>query len=131
MLIINFDIHEGEFANWFKDKYAADTRSTKNWQGRKWVLVHNQEGDTHPMFKCFITSVEDSNPGFKIQWCEGSSFTDQFKGKFVGVLFGREQFQANDGKLLFSTKPSRFLAVQNVREGKFEIPADKMLNTYA
>jgi hypothetical protein len=133
MLKINLDIAEGEQKDYYSNDYKRNTKENKKWGCTVYQLIYDTEGKTSRGFKTFITSVEESNNGFKASW--GDTFSASFKGKLIGGIFGREQYLDKDGHPKFSTKCFNFRSVETIRKG-VEIPADKMLynspasNTY-
>lgn len=129
MIKIAIDIAEGDEKGRFMESYKADTREFKNWPNSAVVyqLTEDQNGNTHGRFKQFTDCVIDSNNGFEIKW--GKEFGACFKEKLIGVVFSREQYEdQRDGKLRWSTKPQFFKTIQEIRDGKFKVPEDKLLN---
>jgi len=124
MLKINLDIAEGEQKDYYAALFRGDTRENKKWGCIVYQLTHDSEGNTHRGLKTFITAVENSNSGFKIVW--GDSFCQTLKGKLVGGVFGREQYENRDCELKFSTKCSQFRSVESIKKG-VEVPEDKFL----
>lgn len=125
MIVVALDICEGDYKGYYEQSYRADTRQDKKWGCNVFQLTETPDGKCSPGFKTFITSVEKSNPGFATVW--GDGFCAAFKGKLVGGLFGREQYQKNDGSLAWSTKCIAFRSVDTIRNGEFAIPEDKPL----
>lgn len=128
MIKIALDIAEGDEKGRFMEIYKSDTREFKKWPASAVVyqLTEDKDGNTHGRFKQFTNCVVDSNAGFEIEW--GKMFGSCFKGKLVGVLFGREQYKSQqDGKLRWSTKPQFFKTVDEIRRGDFKTPEDKPL----
>lgn len=128
MIKIALDIAEGDEKGRFMESYKSDTREFKKWPASAVVyqLTEDKDGNTHGRFKQFTNCVVDSNTGFEIEW--GKMFGTCFKGKLVGVLFGREQYKSQqDGKVRWSTKPQFFKTVDEIRKGDFKIPEDKPL----
>lgn len=125
MLKIFLDIAEGEQANYYAEQYKTDSRVEKKWGCIVYQLVEDKDGNTNRGLKTFITSVEKSNKGFTVAW--GDNFAACLKGKLVGGVFGREQYQNNKGELKFSTKCVNFRSVDAIKAG-VEVPADKFLN---
>lgn len=120
-LMIFFDIAEGEYKGHYEQIYKADTREDKKWLGSKVQCV---EDKALTFFKGFITSIENSNPGFKFNWdADGNEKTLENK-KFGGV-FQREQYSAN-GTLRFSTKLIEYRSVESIRKG-IKPPPDKLV----
>lgn len=110
---------------YFAAKYRADTRADKKWGCVMYQLVYDDQGATNRGFKTFVTSVEESNPGFKVAW--GAAFESCLKDKRVGAIFREEEYEKNDGTIGKSTKPFAFRSVATIKEG-VEIPEPKLLN---
>lgn len=126
MLEISLDIAEGEQKDYFAQSYKADTRENKKWGCVVYQLVKDNEGNTNRGFKSFITSVENSNSGFKVAW--GNNFSACFKGKLIGGVFGREQYINTYNETKFATKCVQFRSIEAIRNG-VEIPEDKLLSS--
>lgn len=129
MIKISLDIAEGQYKDYFANQYRANTRADKKWSYSAIInqLVYDTSGNnsTNRGFKTFVTSVCESNQGFNVAW--GDGFAACFKNRLVGVLFGREEYIGTDGKSHWSTKALNFRSVKTIRDGGFEIPADKPL----
>lgn len=121
-LIIAFDIVEGDNKDFYKKKFDEDTRLDKKWPSNG-IYRQMLEGDkAMGYFKGMITALEASNPNFKWDWDES-----KLKDLKFGGIFGREQYEANDGSHKFSTKLRFIRSVEKIKNGEFEIPADKLL----
>lgn len=127
MIIISLDIAEGEYANYFANSYKSDNRPDKKWGCNMYQLVYDpvNKNNTNKSFKTFITAVCDSNPNFNIAW--GNAFCNCFKDKLVGCVFRREEYRGTDGNKHFYPKPYQFRRINAIRDGKFKIPEDKLL----
>ena len=125
MLVIDLDIAEGPEKDRFRNEYLSDTRSPKKWGCKANQLVYDNDGNTNKGFKTFITSAQNSNPGFNVAW--GGGFCESLKGKLIGGVFGREQYINSKGESKFITKCQQFRSVETVRAG-IEPPEDKLLN---
>lgn len=124
-LHVSLDIAEGPEANRFTNEYRADTRQDKKWGCIFRQTITTKDGGTSPFFKGLITAIEESN-GMTVNWTEDpNAFAAQFKGKLVGVIFGREEYQKQDGTTAWSTKPQLCMPVAKIRAGEFTVPADK------
>lgn len=123
-IAISMDIAEGKQANYYANKFQNDTRENKKWGCTVFQLVLDNEGGTNPFFKTFIESVEKSNPGFQVQW--GANFGEQFTGKLVGGVFGREEYINGNNESKFAIKCVNFRTVEQVKAG-VPVPKDKML----
>lgn len=124
MIKVSLDIAEGKQANYYSNQYKNNTKADKKWGCIVYQLVLDAEGNTNKGFKTFIDAVEKSNTGFVTQW--GANFGDQFKGKLIGGVFGREQYKNANQELKFATKCMSFKTVEQIRKG-VPVPKDKLL----
>lgn len=98
MVVVSFDFAKGDKqAGYFMEAFKNDIRPEKKWpnQAMQYILTEDENGDCSRSFKTFLTCVEHSNAGFTTQWVD--NFGEQFKGKFVGGVFG-PQMDYYDGK---------------------------------
>ena len=126
VLVISFDIAEGEYKDFFSKQYRENTREDKKWKGN-FRLTVPQEGNQYfegqkRTFGNAIWAIEESNPGYHWDWIEAA-----LKGKMVGVLF-REREWEWDGKSGMTTEACTFVSVDDVRANNFKMPRPKMLN---
>jgi hypothetical protein len=119
MFVFMFDIAEGDEKGFFERQWNAD----KERPMRKWRGTYNQlmEGKSLPFFKGLITSIEESNPGYKWNWDETT-----LKGKLIGGIFGREEYRKQNGDIGITTKCQNVRSVQAIREG-VPVPEDKRI----
>lgn len=129
ILKVAFDIVEGEFAQYYTQRfnYAKSQNPNAKWGGIFDVFIPKDDGSekdgyTKQAFKRFTTSIERSNQGYVWNWNENT-----LKGKLFGGVFGREQFKASDGSLKFTTKCRFANSVDTIRKGEFKIPQDKLV----
>lgn len=131
MLVVAFDIVSGEYAGFYRKRFDADTRANRKWPNggifRIMLPVDRDEPDAYTRkagrVKSFTNAVEMSNPGYVWSWNEES-----LRGKMVGGLFGREEFETNDGKRAWSTKMRFACSVERINSGDFRIPEDRPLD---
>lgn len=116
-LSVELDIAEGEFKNTYSDRYV---KFGGNWGCRR---ICSYKEKALPMFKGFITAVEESNDRYQYDFDERT-----LKGKLVGVLFGEEEYIGNDGEIKTICKPQFFRSVSAIRAGDYEIPQLKKLS---
>ena len=126
VLVISFDIAEGEYKDFFRKQYNENTREDKKWKGN-FRLTVPQEGNQYfegqkRTFGNAIWAVEESNPGYKWDWIEAA-----LKGKMVGVLFRNFEWAMDDGRSGWSTECCTFVSVEDIRNGNFKQPKDKPL----
>lgn len=114
-LRIEFDIAEGDFKNYYRDLY----QSKSFWGGN---FIKSYKDKALPFFKGFVTSVENSNPGYKFDYDEST-----LKRKFVGLVLGEEEYLGNDEVVKTRLYVAQIHSVDKIREGKFEVPKLKKL----
>ena len=125
VMVISFDIAEGEYKDFFSKQYKENTREDKKWKGNFRLTVPN-EGNQYfdsqkRTFGNAIWAIEESNPGYHWDWNE-----DALKGKMVGVLFRNFEWAMED-RTGWSTEACTFVSVEDVRTGNFKQPKDKPL----
>ena len=129
VLVISFDILEGEFKDFFKQNYKANTREDKKWKGVYRLTVPqetNQWYDSQKRtFGNAIACIEESNNGYHWNWDEKT-----LKGKNVGVLFRNFEYDV-EGNTGWSTECCSLASIEDIREGNFKMPKDKPLKKKA
>lgn len=125
VLVISFDISEGEYKDFFSKQYKENTREDKKWKGNFRLTVPN-EGNQYfdsqkRTFGNAIWAIEESNPGYHWDWNEAT-----LKGKMVGVLFRNFEW-AMEGRTGWSTEACTFVSVEDVRNGNYRQPKDRPL----
>ena len=110
--------------NYFQEQYDNDTRDNKKWStgAIKYVSLKEDENCVK-MLKAFITAVENSNNGFTYNW---EKDVDQLKGKKVGLVFGLEEYEDQEGKTKTATKLNQFRSLDKVE--KIKIPKVRLLD---
>lgn len=128
---IGMDVAEGEYASFFEKAYRADQREDKKWSCNYLLSIptddgSEQDGWTKRKFRTFTDALEASNEGYHFDWDE-----QKFKGKLIGGLFNIREYEKNDGSIGSATNLARVTTVQKVREGKYKLPADKLIQRTA
>ena len=110
--------------SYFQVQYDGDTRAEKKWSNGaiKYVSLKDDENCVR-MLKAFITAIENSNPGFKYDWNKDLS---QLVNKKIGLVFGLEEYEANDGKIKTMTRLTQFRS--NDKVDNVKIPKVKILS---
>ena len=74
VLVISFDVSEGEYKDFFSKQYKENTREDKKWKGNFRLTVpqeSNQYFDSQKRtFGNAIWAIEESNPSFRWAWDE-------------------------------------------------------------
>ena len=134
MVLIAFDIVEGEYTDYFKNLFQK--RKEKNlgtakpasypFEGRAWIQVtdYNDRTKTSPKFKGFCTAVIKS--GTEIWLPNGQLDTPKLKGALVGVIY-QNQEKEYEGKTSWRAVPWGFRDINAIRSGDYFVPKDKPL----
>ena len=129
LLVLQFDITEGEQKDFFKKQYEANTSEDKKWKGTVRVYVPTDDGSerdglTKRIFAGWIDAVEKSNPGYSWGWDETT-----LKNKMVGIVFG-ETGTVIDGRNIVYTEARFGVDIEKVRTGKAPEAKFKAKNGY-
>lgn len=121
-LKVFFDIADGEFAEYYKNLYSQ----FNFWGG---VFFRSYKEKALSMFKVFIKSVEESNPGYVWNWDEST-----LKGKKIGLILQEEEFVptggAHAGELRTRLIVQKVVNVETIKSGKYKVPELKKLDKY-
>ena len=87
-IVLAFDIHEGEYKDFFAKQFEANTSEDKKWKGKVNIFVPKDDGSekdgyTKRSFAGWTDSFEKSNKGYSWDWDE-----KKWKNKLVGIVFG-------------------------------------------
>ncbi len=126
VLLISFDIIEGEHKGFFKNDYKNQDSEDKKWRGTYRLRIplddgSEQDGWTKRTFGNAIWSVEASNPGYHWNWDETT-----LKSKLVGVLYRNKEWEMN-GSTGWTTECCAFTDIDEIRQNTFKMPKDKPL----
>lgn len=115
-LVIEFDIAEGEY----KGFYAESFQRYGSWHG---ILYRSYKESALGFFKGFISSVEESNPGYKWNWDEKT-----LAGKLIGIVMGEEEYvRRGETEIRVSVKPQQVRGADVIRKGGFKVPEIRRL----
>lgn len=104
------DIAKGEFKDYFKKRFDANTNEDKKWDNNA-VRYLAFEGDNVAYFKGFITCVENSNVGYKWNWDETT-----LKGKKICGVFQYEEYEKQDGTKNVKVRLNKFRSMEKIGE---------------
>lgn len=130
VLLISFDIAEGEHQGFFAADYRSQTGEDKKWRGTLRLRIPKDDGSEQDewskrSFGNAMWAIEESNAGYRWGWEEAT-----LKGKMVGVLFRNREWEMN-GNTGWTTECCAFDSVESIRSGKFKMPKDKPLKNSA
>ena len=130
VLVLKFDIAEGEFKNYYSNQYRNSQIENKKYKGVYRMNIPKEDGSeqdvwTARRFKTDIAAVELSNDGFHWDWDE-----KKLVGKLVGAVFFEKEYEFNSKTGMFTALHSLKNA-EAIRTGKFKVPEPKMLKKAA
>lgn len=119
VLIVQFDITEGEYKDFFKKQFDANTSENKKYKGQTRIYLPKDDGSesdtwTKNTFARWTTSLEESNKGYVWDWDE-----TKWKGKKIGLVFG-ETGTNIEGKNVVYTELHYPVAIDKVKDVKPE-----------
>lgn len=102
VLVINFDIAEGEYKGFYREQYTKQEKN-KKWKGVYRLNCPTDDGSqkderAKKNFKSFIHHIEESNQGYTWDWNEAN-----LKGKQFGGVFGEKEYEIDGNTGLFTT----------------------------
>lgn len=107
-LKIMVDIAEGDFKDYFKQKYDSNTNADKKWDNN--ACKYLGLGETGiPFLKGFITSVENSNVGYNWNWDEKT-----LRDKKICGVFSYEEYEKQDGTKGVKVKLNQFRSLDKM-----------------
>lgn len=126
VLLISFDIAEGEYKNFFANDYRNQQQEDKKWRGTFRIRIpkddgSEQDGWSKKSFNNAMWAVESSNSEYHWDWNEAG-----LKGKMVGVLYRNKEWEMN-GNTGWFTECCAFTDIEEIRKGSFKMPKDKPL----
>ena len=102
-------------AGYYQDRYDNDDRNPKRWPCIAFVMTTDKDGVCSRQLAGFVRSVQESNPGFKMDF----DHVELLKGKLVGGVFGQEEYMGKlDGKIHKATKLSWFCSIDRAKDAK-------------
>ena len=126
VVVVAFDIDEGEHANFFKTQFDNNPNENKKWRGTYRLTIPDESSQyfesNRRQFNNFIYSLEDSNEGYHYDCDE-----NKFKGLKVGVIFRNKEWEMN-GKTGWTTECGTVDTVEAIKNGTFRALKDKPLN---
>ena len=116
-IVLQLDIDEGEYANYYAKQYENNPNEDKRWKGVTRIYVPNDDGSekdgwTKKRFAQWTAAFEKSNNGFLWAWDE-----TKLKGLIIGIVFGETGTVIN-GRNVVYTEPRFPVEVERVRQGK-------------
>ena len=128
MLRLQVDIAEGEYKDFFKKQFEADTREDKKWRGVFDIWCPRNDGSekdgwTKKTFDTCFAAIEDSNPGFRFNGTDENTL----KGKLVGGIYYRRDYVKDGVNKEGYSFYKNLIDVDKVRKGTWKAPKDSIL----
>lgn len=125
-LWIYFDICEGEFKGYYKEKYDNSQDEDAKWKGILKIYIPKEDGSeqddwTIKSFNGNINAVEASNPGYLFDWDE-----KKLVGKKAAMVFRQKEWCFN-GRAGFFAEPYKMISIDDAKAGRFKEPKIKYL----
>lgn len=125
-LVIQFDIAEGEYKDFYKSQYSRNTSEDKKWPNdavfRLTIPYGNCPDYVMTNYDSFFADLEDSNGGFVFSGDEKS-----LKGKLIGAKMHIEQSEYR-GQVYDHTRMKWTCIAEDVRTGNAgKLPNDKLV----
>lgn len=120
-IVVAFDVHEGEYAGFFKKKFDADQNEDRRWKGTTTLYIPKEDGSeqdewTMRKLKTFTNALEDSNQNYYWDWDE-----NKWKGLLIGGVFGEVHSVINGKQVKFNTFKTA-CSVEDIRKNNYRIP---------
>ena len=129
VVVVAFDIAEGDFAGFFKKQFDANPNEDKKWKGTYRLTVPDESSQyfesNRKTFNNFIYALEDSNDGYHYDCDE-----KKFKNKLIGVLFRNREWEMN-GNSGWTTECGAVTDIAAIRDGSYKPLKDKPLSNSA
>lgn len=127
-ILIQFDITEGEFKDFFRTQYDENTSEDKKWKGKAAIYVPVDDGSerdnwTKRSFAKWTNALEDSNTGYTWDWDE-----KKWKNLAIGLMYA-ETWTGIDGKPIKYTEVRYTMAIGEVKPD-VKIPDPKVKDSY-
>lgn len=133
VLLLSFDISEGEHKNFFATDYRDQDQEDKKWRGTFRITEPKDDGSENDkiskrIFNNAVAVLEESNPGYHWDWepVEQGDFS-QLKGKYIGLLYRNREWE-KDENTGWTTECCALTTVEDIRNRNFKMPKDKPLS---
>lgn len=127
MLVLNVDIAEGDYANYFQS-------SVDRLKSDKWInaavyrqLVLDSSNNVSGFFKGLLEIIEDSNPNFTA-YANGGVDNSALIGKLCGFVFADEEYQKQNGDIATRAVVRTPKTIDDIRDGNFKVPPLKKMD---
>lgn len=121
---VSVDIATGDYKDYFQNRYDKNTNEKKKWDNNA-VRYLAFQGDNVAYFKGFITSVENSNNGYKWDWDE-----TKLKDKKICGVFQYEEYKKQDGSKGIKVRLNKFRSLDKMKDIKVNNTIKLLDGTY-
>lgn len=125
-LKVCYDIAEGPEAGRYKDIDPKDNNA--NW---RCSFIRSYKETALGMFKAFIMAIDETNGTKFGEAIEGGFDEQKLVGRYLGVVFGYEEYEANDGNVKERLYVKSCMSADRIRTGDYKVPALKKMKAAA
>lgn len=122
-LRIIYDIAEGSEAGRYKNETPDNEYRHR--------FIRSYKENALGMFKAFTLAVDASNGSKLTEQVNDGLKEEQLVGKLLGVVFGYEEYESNDGNIKERLYVASVMSADRIRRGDFKVPELKKLKTAA
>lgn len=127
-ILIQYDITDGDYKDFFRKQYDENTSEDKKWKGKTAIYVPADDGSekdawTKRTFAKWTNALEDSNVGYVWDWDE-----TKWKNLVIGLMYA-ETWTGIDGKPIKYTEVRYPMAIGEVKPDA-KIPDPKVKESY-
>lgn len=134
VVVLRFDIAEGEQKDFFNSQYKTMSDEYKKWKGTYRLNIPTQKSSSEEDVKkysrslgFFKSQIEAFNTSNNINIdCSSEWDISVLKNKLVGAVFGNKEWEM-DGNHGWFTNCDHLVSVADIRDGNFKLPKDKPL----
>ena len=126
---ISYDIAEGMYKGFYAEDYEIQPWEDKKWHGTYYLNIPNHDETDKEVyirsnFDRFVSKIEESNPGYTFDWDE-----QKMVGLLAGGLFNIREYTNKKNRVIKVTNLERICSVDDIRNGRYKLPKDKLLGT--
>jgi hypothetical protein len=108
-----WDFYDGPFKGYNRETY----KRLGFWEHHA-TFIRSYKDSALPFFKAFKTCLESSNRGYRFN----TDRLEELRLKYIGIVLGEEEYQANDGTIKKRLYVAQLRSVQAIQKGEFKVP---------
>lgn len=108
-----WDFYDSPFKGYNRETY----KRLGFWENHA-TFIRSYKDSALPFFKAFKTCLESSNRGYRFN----TDRLEELRLKYIGIVLGEEEYQANDGTIKKRLYVAQLRSVQAIQKGEFKVP---------